>query len=685
VRVLKSNTQTTALLASIAMDGDDWQEYDAAASTVRSSVVTSPTLAARGMTGMRQTFVASLRSTSASQRRPASAILGPNQHASSCVKAKEALRLSQVSVPTSQDIRSTIFPLSPAPFIESKVHVGIANLQPNFPRPKSRDLSFEAASTVKFVDICRENDAASMNPDNLTTPFTRCSRAQLKPALPRAGYIIAPAKMKIVVELEKVLADACATGHSSFNLTEEAAEQTRVQRSRAFLGVLKTLEQSMPKLETILSPIVAELEEFFGICTIPSCRTTEFIKYHCDHSSHFLFPDYQKRNNAALKERVNDLLEQLQAEQSRASGATKSRELVEAEERIRTTLQHNLELNTALINMKEELEAVKDDNRRLVEHSKGLARTATEQNDQLLLFKQGYKSIRDVVKKEASGAQKELSIIKDEIASHYVARDAYDKLNVEAGTVLMRAENAEALHIAAMDRCSRLLVDKMRLEKQVTMLKTMIFQLRIKCNWTPAANAIFQRTDLNEKSVLREFFISLNKTIKSLEQRVFDLENPAEVDTTFNVSLMKPDDPPLGPDAFEGFGDDEAIPKFVRTSKRVKHMHLKKYQVEKAIKGIFQARKVSTNAEDIGGFIFSYFKLQIGSDEKTLEWGYSLVYGCEKFADDADCEMFLCIVRGQVSESLYLSQLDACTKFEKACADFDKKKTKGCGKITAKS
>jgi hypothetical protein len=34
-------------------------------------------------------------------------------------------------------------------------------------------------------------------------------------------------------------------------------------------------------------------------------------------------------------------------------------------------------------------------------------------------------------------------------------------------------------------------------------------------------------------------------------------------------------------------------------------MKLKKYQVEKAIKGIFQARKVSSSAEVIGAFIIT--------------------------------------------------------------------------------
>jgi hypothetical protein len=249
------------------MEGEDFQDYDAAANNVRSSVLISPTLTAQpGSAGKRSKLVSSLRSTSELQRRPSSAMLLPSQHASFCVKAKAAVRLTQITVPTSQDIRSTIFPSSPAPYIDSQVHVGIANMRPNMPRPKSatRDESFEAASTVKFIDICREHEAADLNPDNMTTPFTRCSRAQLKPALPRPGYVVAPAKMKIVVDLEKEIDHARTSDQGSFNATEDSIEKRKILRVRAFLKVLKSLEQSMPKLETVLSPVVAELEDFFG-------------------------------------------------------------------------------------------------------------------------------------------------------------------------------------------------------------------------------------------------------------------------------------------------------------------------------------------------------------------------------------------------------------------------------------
>jgi hypothetical protein len=253
------------------MEGDDFQDYDAATRNVHSSVLISPALTAHpGTSRKRSNLASSLLSSTALQRRPSSAILVPNQHASFCVKAKAAIRLTQITVPTSQEIRSTIFPSSPAPCIDSKVHVGFANLKPNIPRPKSvaRDESLEAASTVKFIDICREHDAADINPDNMTTPFTRCSRAQLKPALPRPGYVVAPAKMKIVLDLEKAIEHARASDQGFFDPNEDSIEKRKFLRVRSFFKVLKTLEQSMPKLETILSPVVLELEDFFGTCPV---------------------------------------------------------------------------------------------------------------------------------------------------------------------------------------------------------------------------------------------------------------------------------------------------------------------------------------------------------------------------------------------------------------------------------
>lgn len=40
-----------------------------------------------------------------------------------------------------------------------------------------------------------------------------------------------------------------------------------------------------------------------------------------------------------------------------------------------------------------------------------------------------------------------------------------------------------------------------------------------------------------------------------------------------------------------------------------------------------------------------------------LQAGYNLLYGCWKYSWDADCELFLKILRGEVKEDVYVEQI----------------------------
>lgn len=40
-----------------------------------------------------------------------------------------------------------------------------------------------------------------------------------------------------------------------------------------------------------------------------------------------------------------------------------------------------------------------------------------------------------------------------------------------------------------------------------------------------------------------------------------------------------------------------------------------------------------------------------------MQTGYNLLYGCWKYSWDADCELFLKILRGEVKEEVYLEQI----------------------------
>lgn len=52
-----------------------------------------------------------------------------------------------------------------------------------------------------------------------------------------------------------------------------------------------------------------------------------------------------------------------------------------------------------------------------------------------------------------------------------------------------------------------------------------------------------------------------------------------------------------------------------------------------------------------------------------LQTGYNLLYGCWKYSWDADCELFLKILRGEVKEDVYVEQiqLQVQTPLHTAC------------------
>ena len=43
--------------------------------------------------------------------------------------------------------------------------------------------------------------------------------------------------------------------------------------------------------------------------------------------------------------------------------------------------------------------------------------------------------------------------------------------------------------------------------------------------------------------------------------------------------------------------------------------------------------------------------------DALLQTGYNLLYGCWKYSWDADCELFLKILRGEVKEDVYVEQI----------------------------
>ncbi len=69
------------------------------------------------------------------------------------------------------------------------------------------------------------------------------------------------------------------------------------------------------------------------------------------------------------------------------------------------------------------------------------------------------------------------------------------------------------------------------------------------------------------------------------------------------------------------------------------------------------ARTVFTVVQTLCSAILTHTPDACHRGDAWLQTGYNLLYGCWKYSWDADCELFLKILRGEVKEDVYVEQI----------------------------
>jgi len=127
-------------------------------------------------------------------------------------------------------------------------------------------------------------------------------------------------------------------------------------------------------------------------------------------------------------------------------------------------------------------------------------------------------------------------------------------------------------------------------------------------------------------------------------------------------------------DILPTIGSASHVPRFLRTAGKARNRNFSKMQTERMIKEIWQAREKilerlakrkppemwgpGGNGNTLGDAAYSYLQTKFGSPGQIAEVGYSLVFGAWKYQFDADCELFLKILTGEVVESVQEEEKD---------------------------
>eukprot|EP00817_Percolomonadidae_sp_ATCC50343_P003637 CAMPEP_0117426148 /NCGR_PEP_ID=MMETSP0758-20121206/6311_1 /TAXON_ID=63605 /ORGANISM="Percolomonas cosmopolitus, Strain AE-1 (ATCC 50343)" /LENGTH=722 /DNA_ID=CAMNT_0005211125 /DNA_START=842 /DNA_END=3010 /DNA_ORIENTATION=+ len=129
---------------------------------------------------------------------------------------------------------------------------------------------------------------------------------------------------------------------------------------------------------------------------------------------------------------------------------------------------------------------------------------------------------------------------------------------------------------------------------------------------------------------------------------------------------------------FTGLGETSDVPKHLRYTGELKNKKLSKRDLENTLEDIWRQRGKQRKGKDItkknhfSDFFESYLSTQFSNVVHIKrEWSYSIVEGCKLYRDDPDCDMFLAVLDGDVSEDTYNAQFSLLQRLQQALSRLD--------------
>jgi hypothetical protein len=126
-------------------------------------------------------------------------------------------------------------------------------------------------------------------------------------------------------------------------------------------------------------------------------------------------------------------------------------------------------------------------------------------------------------------------------------------------------------------------------------------------------------------------------------------------------------------------GTAPSVPKFLRMQGKVRNRNMNKRDCEATLNEFWEAKiahdnKPKSQKMTVPDFLHKFLKSKFGLESAVVEYGYNLIDALKRFEYDADCELFLSIVNGELCEEAYYDQVDMINKFQKNCELLDKAK-----------
>ena len=128
-------------------------------------------------------------------------------------------------------------------------------------------------------------------------------------------------------------------------------------------------------------------------------------------------------------------------------------------------------------------------------------------------------------------------------------------------------------------------------------------------------------------------------------------------------------------DSFIGKGNGLHLPKYLRWHGKLKNRKIKKGELERIIGDVWKEKlhyEINHGVTSLSTFFGVYMEQLVPCDpQRRSEKAYSLIYSAERYKADADCELFLAILREEVPEEVWLDQLQLLSELRAAFEERD--------------
>jgi hypothetical protein len=138
-------------------------------------------------------------------------------------------------------------------------------------------------------------------------------------------------------------------------------------------------------------------------------------------------------------------------------------------------------------------------------------------------------------------------------------------------------------------------------------------------------------------------------------------------------------------DQLIGMGVGGDVHKLFRFGGKIRNKHMSKRDTEKMVREVWKDRLASLGGKGssilLVDFLGGWLQKKVGIAAAVLELGYNFLFGLWKYKWDADCELFLKILTGDVREEVYIAQNKLQVDLEELFEALDKLNGQASGNI----